>query len=50
MDGPNLNFLGIRKKSLNGSNTLETISRNVRSFAEERDVEFRHKSKLAPVC
>ena len=41
MNGPNLNLLGIREKSLYGSDTLETIIRDLRVYVEERDIELR---------
>jgi len=41
MNGPNLNLLGTREKSVYGSDTLENIINELRVYAQERDVELR---------
>jgi 3-dehydroquinate dehydratase-2 len=41
MNGPNLNLLGTREKSIYGADTLETIIADLRAYAQERDVELR---------
>jgi len=41
MNGPNLNLLGTREKSVYGSDTLENIINELRDYAQERDVELR---------
>jgi 3-dehydroquinate dehydratase-2 len=41
MNGPNLNLLGTREKSIYGADTLETIITDLRAYAQERDVELR---------
>jgi len=41
LNGPNLNLLGVREKSVYGSETLEDISNELRVYAEQRDAELR---------
>lgn len=41
LNGPNLNLLGTREKSVYGSETLADIIADVRAYAAERDVELR---------
>ena len=41
LNGPNLNMLGIREASIYGTDTLETIVKELKAFATERDVELR---------
>ena len=41
MNGPNLNLLGTREKSVYGSDTLENIINELRVYGQERDVELR---------
>lgn len=40
LNGPNLNLLGTREKSIYGADTLETILNDVRDDAAERNVEI----------
>lgn len=42
INGPNLNFLGLRQPDVYGSETLETINQEIQSFSEEEgyDVSF----------
>jgi 3-dehydroquinate dehydratase-2 len=41
LNGPNLNLLGAREKSVYGSDTLATIISDLRAYAEQRSVELR---------
>ncbi|MEW5956460.1 MAG: type II 3-dehydroquinate dehydratase [Chloroflexota bacterium] len=41
LNGPNLNLLGTREKSVYGSDTLENIINELRAYAQQRDVELR---------
>ncbi len=41
LNGPNLNLLGTREKSIYGSDTLAAILADLRAYAEERNVEIR---------
>ena len=41
LNGPNLNLLGTREKSVYGSDTLENIINELRAYAQERGVELR---------
>ncbi len=41
LNGPNLNLLGTREKSIYGSDTLTTITANLRAYAETKGVELR---------
>ena len=41
LNGPNLNMLGIREPSVYGSDSLETIVRDLKAYALERGVELR---------
>ena len=41
MNGPNLNMLGIREASIYGTDSLETIVKDLKAYASERDVELR---------
>ncbi|HXV98161.1 MAG TPA: type II 3-dehydroquinate dehydratase, partial [Anaerolineae bacterium] len=41
LNGPNLNLLGTREKSVYGSETLADILNDLRVYAEERGVELR---------
>jgi 3-dehydroquinate dehydratase II len=41
LNGPNLNMLGIREKSIYGSDSLEAIVRELRAYAAEREIELR---------
>lgn len=41
LNGPNLNLLGTREKSVYGSDTLATIIADLRAYAEQRGVELR---------
>jgi 3-dehydroquinate dehydratase II len=41
LNGPNLNMLGIRDTSIYGTDSLETIVRDLKSFAAEKGVELR---------
>jgi 3-dehydroquinate dehydratase-2 len=41
LNGPNLNLLGTREKSVYGSDTLETIINELRVYAQQNDVELR---------
>ena len=41
LNGPNLNMLGIRDASIYGTNSLETIVKDLKLYAAERDVELR---------
>lgn len=41
MNGPNLNLLGTREKSIYGSDTLEKIIGDLREYAVQKDVELR---------
>ena len=41
LNGPNLNLLGTREKSVYGSETLADILDDLRVYAEERGVEIR---------
>ena len=41
LNGPNLNLLGTREKSVYGSDTLENIINELRVYAQQRDVELR---------
>ena len=39
INGPNLNMLGIREKSIYGSETLETINAEVKAYAETLGIQ-----------
>lgn len=39
INGPNLNMLGIREKSIYGSDTLETINAEVKAYAEALGIQ-----------
>ena len=41
LNGPNLNLLGTREKSVYGSDTLESIIHELCLYAQERDAELR---------
>jgi 3-dehydroquinate dehydratase-2 len=41
MNGPNLNLLGTREKSVYGAETLDDILRDLQAYAEDHDVEMR---------
>ncbi|MCA9996123.1 MAG: type II 3-dehydroquinate dehydratase [Anaerolineales bacterium] len=41
LNGPNLNLLGTREKSIYGSDTLTTITANLHAYAETKGVELR---------
>lgn len=41
MNGPNLNLLGTREKSIYGADTLESIITDLRDYAAQKDVELR---------
>ena len=41
LNGPNLNLLGTREKSVYGSDTLESIVTELRVYAQQHDVELR---------
>jgi 3-dehydroquinate dehydratase-2 len=41
LNGPNLNLLGTREKSVYGSDTLENIINELRVYAQQKDVELR---------
>ena len=41
LNGPNLNLLGVREKSVYGSDTLENIINELRAYAQQHDVELR---------
>ena len=41
LNGPNLNLLGTREKSVYGSDTLENIINDLRVYAQQQDVELR---------
>ncbi len=41
MNGPNLNLLGIREKSVYGGESLADILSALRAYAQEHDVELR---------
>jgi len=41
LNGPNLNLLGTREKSVYGSDTLENIINELSVYAQQRDVELR---------
>jgi len=41
LNGPNLNLLGAREKSVYGSDTLENIISELRVYAQQKDVELR---------
>jgi len=41
LNGPNLNMLGIREASIYGTDSLETIVKELKLYAAERDVELR---------
>jgi 3-dehydroquinate dehydratase II len=41
LNGPNLNLLGIREKSVYGGESLEDILAALRTYAQELDVEVR---------
>jgi 3-dehydroquinate dehydratase-2 len=41
LNGPNLNMLGIREASIYGTDSLETIAKDLQLYAAERDVELR---------
>ena len=41
LNGPNLNLLGTREKSVYGSDTLENIINELCVYAEQHDVELR---------
>lgn len=41
LNGPNLNLLGIREKSVYGSDTLATIISDLYAYAEQHDVGLR---------
>lgn len=41
LNGPNLNMLGVREASIYGTDSLETIVRDLKVYAAERDVELR---------
>jgi 3-dehydroquinate dehydratase-2 len=41
LNGPNLNLLGTREKSVYGSDTLENIIDELRVYAQQHDVELR---------
>ena len=40
LNGPNLNLLGTREKSIYGADTLDTILTDLRDYAAERGVEI----------
>ena len=40
LNGPNLNLLGTREKSIYGADTLDTIISDLRDYAAERGVEL----------
>ena len=40
LNGPNLNMLGIREASIYGTDSLETIVKDLKLYAAERDVEL----------
>ncbi len=40
INGPNLNLLGIREKSIYGAKTLEDINEEIYSFAKELDIDI----------
>ena len=40
LNGPNLNLLGTREKSIYGADTLDTIISDLRDYAAEHDVEL----------
>ena len=42
LNGPNLNMLGIREASIYGTDSLETIIKDLKHYAVERDVELRN--------
>ena len=41
LNGPNLNMLGVRENAIYGSDSLETILRDLKAFAAEREIELR---------
>jgi 3-dehydroquinate dehydratase-2 len=41
LNGPNLNMLGIREKSIYGTDSLEAIVKDLRTYAAEQDIELR---------
>jgi 3-dehydroquinate dehydratase II len=41
LNGPNLNMLGVREKSIYGTDSLEAIVRDMRAYAAEREIELR---------
>src|SRR5512134_1985072 len=41
LNGPNLKMLGIREAYIYGTDSLETIAKDLKSYAAERDVELR---------
>lgn len=41
LNGPNLNMLGIREATIYGTDTLESIVKELTAFANERDVDLR---------
>lgn len=41
LNGPNLNLLGTREKSIYGADTLATITADLRSYAETKGVALR---------
>lgn len=41
LNGPNLNLLGTREKSVYGSDTLENIINELHVYAQQHDVELR---------
>jgi 3-dehydroquinate dehydratase-2 len=41
LNGPNLNLLGTREKSVYGSDTLENIINELRVYAQQHDAELR---------
>jgi len=50
INGPNLNYLGIREPHIYGYTTLETIKAECRAFAVEMDVELSfHQSNFEGV-